>query len=134
MIYLTKSNVILINRMTIQHHGGNFVTPLNLLNEHALDYLIEIIDSSMFGEPLYPEIHHKAGLYIFNIISNHIFSDGNKRTGLEAGLLFLKLNGYILSESVDNATLTNLILSVASGEQTLEQVQEWIRMHAVNRK
>jgi hypothetical protein len=43
------------------------------------------------------------------------------------------LNGYILSESLDNPNLTNFILSVASGEQTLEQVQEWIQNHMVKK-
>ncbi|MBK8347853.1 MAG: Fic family protein [Saprospiraceae bacterium] len=41
----------------------------------------------MFGE-LYPTLSEKAGLYMYNIISNHIFQDGNKRTGLEAGIVF----------------------------------------------
>lgn len=40
-----------------------------------------------------PSVSDKAGLYMFNIISNHIFSDGNKRTGLEAALLFVDLDG-----------------------------------------
>jgi death-on-curing protein len=71
--------------MTVQHHGGNYVPPYNLLNEHALDYLIEIIDSSMFGEQLYPEIHHKTGLYTFNIISNHIFVMVIKEPDLKQG-------------------------------------------------
>ena len=33
-------------------------------------------------------------IYMFNIISNHVFQDGNKRTGLESALVFLKLNEY----------------------------------------
>ena len=71
----------------------------------------------------------KAGVYIFNIISNHIFTDGNKRTGLEAGLVFLKINGYKLSDSVSNELLTQFILSVASAEHTLESTQDWVKNH-----
>lgn len=113
--------------MTIQDVGGNFVPPLNFLHEEKPDYLPEAVQAEMFGEPLYPEIHQKAGVCLFNIISNHIFQDGNKRTGLEAALVFLQLNGYDLI--VDDNLLTNFILAVASAEYTLEDVQEWLKNH-----
>ncbi len=88
MRYLSKLMLSAINRKTIESHGGNFIDPNNFLNEANLDYLIEIVQSEMFGEPLYPTLSEKAGLYMYNIISNHIFQDGNKRTGLEAGIVF----------------------------------------------
>jgi death-on-curing protein len=97
------------------------------LHEENLDYLIEAVKAEMFGEPLYPEIYQKAAVYMFNIICNHIFQDGNKRTGLEAVLLFLQLNGYDLV--VSDELLLSFTISVASGEQSLEQVQEWFKNH-----
>jgi death-on-curing protein len=100
MEYLRKADIIFINQKTVKRHGGNFVPPDNFLNEAPLDYLIDVISSEMFGEPLYPNISDKAGLYLFNIISNHVFSDGNKRTGLGAALLFLRLNGYQLQDNL----------------------------------
>lgn len=132
MILLTKKQIIIINSLTIEAHGGNFMPPSNLLHENALDYLIEIVDSSLFGEPMYPHIHHKAGVYLYNIISNHIFTDGNKRTGLEAALIFLKLNGFKLSDTITNPVLTDFILSVASGAETLESVQYWLEKNIIN--
>ncbi|MFC5285187.1 type II toxin-antitoxin system death-on-curing family toxin [Pedobacter alpinus] len=120
MIFLTKSQIIKINYLTIHQHGGNFNLPSNFLNEAALDYLVDIVHAEMFGEPLYPYIFDKAGIYLFNIIANHVFSDGNKRTGLEASLIFLKLNNYQLSDAVSNPILTDFILSVASGNESLE--------------
>lgn len=133
MIFLTKKQIITINRLTISHHGGNFVPPDNLLHESSLDYLVEIVDAELFGEAMYPEIYHKAGVYLFNIISNHIFTDGNKRAGLEACLVFLKLNGYQLSETVSNQILTDFILSVASGKQSLESVQSWLKENSIEK-
>lgn len=127
MEYLQKSDIVRINFLTIQDVGGNFVPPQNFLHEENLDYLLEAVQAEMFGEPLYPEMYQKAGVYMFNIICNHIFQDGNKRTGLEAALVFLQLNGYDLA--VENDVLTSFILSVASGEQSLEQVQDWLKNH-----
>lgn len=133
MLFLSKKQIIVINKLTVEAHGGNFVPPYNLLNESALDYLVDAVYAILFDEPLYPTIFDKAGVYMFNIIANHVFSDGNKRTGLEAGLLFLKLNGYQFSNAVSNEILTAFILSVASGEHTLESVQSWLKDNAVQK-
>ena len=93
MEFLTKDDIVQFNEMTIQEHGGNFVPPCNFLNENSLDYMLEAVGSELFGQPMYPSISHKAAFYMFSIVTGHIFQDGNKRTGLEAALLFLKLNG-----------------------------------------
>lgn len=133
MLFLSKKQIIVINKLTVEAHGGNFVPPYNLLNESALDYLVDAVYAILFDEPLYPTIFDKAGVYMFNIIANHVFSDGNKRTGLEAGLLFLKLNGYQFSNAVSNEILTAFILSVASGEHTLESVQRWLKDNSIEK-
>lgn len=127
MKYLSKTQIIRINHTQVENYGGNFIPPHNFLHEENLDYLLEAVQAEMFGAPLYPEVHHKAGLYMFNIISNHIFQDGNKRTGLQAAMIFLLSNGYNLLP--DDETLINFTLSVASGEQTLEEVQAWFEKH-----
>jgi len=88
----------------------------------------------LFGEAIYPEVYHKAGVYLFNIISNHIFTDGNKRTGLDACLLFLDFNGSQLSGAVSNVILTNFVISIASGEQSLETVQEWLKFNSMKKQ
>lgn len=85
---LTKEEILFLNKNNISRFGGNFSPPLNLLNENALDYLVEFVNAELFGESIYPNEYQKVGLYLFNIISNHIFSDGNKRTGLDACLIF----------------------------------------------
>lgn len=99
-VYLDKEDITYINEQTVATHGGNFMPPNNFLHEENLDYLLEAVQAEMFGEPLYPTISDKAAVYCYNIICNHIFSDGNKRTGLEASIAFLKLNGYRLRKDL----------------------------------
>ena len=130
MIYLAKAEVIAINHNQVRLFGGNFVPPDNFLHEENLDYVLEAVQASMFGEPLYPEIHQKAGLYLFSIISNHIYQDGNKRTGLQAALIFLLLNKYEFTPSVTDEILINFTLAVASAAHTLETVQAWFKEHS----
>ena len=118
MRLLLKEEITFLNKNNVSRFGGNFVPLNNFLHENYLDYLVEIVDAELFGEKMYPEIYQKASIYLYNIIANHIFSDGNKRTGLGAGLIFLKINGYQLKKSVTNPLLTNFILSVASGNES----------------
>jgi death-on-curing protein len=54
-----------------------------------------------------------AGAYLFHIVKNHPFIDGNKRTGLLAALVFLDLNGIDLDRPSD--ALYALTMGVADG-------------------
>ncbi len=123
--HLQKRDILKINRRMIDIVGGTFMPSDNLLKPSALDYLIEIVSADMFGKPLYPELWDKAGVYCFNIIANHIFHDGNKRTGLESALLFLELNGFTLNASDDE--LIAFATDVASGKFTLADTQQWFK-------
>jgi death on curing protein len=127
MIFLQKHNVIRINKLTVEAHGGNFTPPRNVLNEQPLDYVLEIVNAEMFGEPLYPEVYDKAAVYMFNIISNHIFMDGNKRTGLESATGFLKLNGFRLNKKLTSSTIIDFTMKIASGESDLEECRAWFK-------
>lgn len=129
--YLEKDDITFINQKTIAEHGGNFMPPHNFLHEENLDYLLEAVQAEMFGEPLYPSISDKAALYCYNIICNHIFTDGNKRTGLASALVFLRLNGMRLNKVLPNETITDFILKVAAGQSSLEECRAWFETHQV---
>lgn len=149
MRYLIKEGILAINKKTIKRHGGNFLPPHNFLHEDALDYLLEAVQAEMFGEEMYPSISDKAGLYMFNIISNHIFQDGNKRTGLEAAISFLKLNNYKLKADLAKIKINNRLIpekgntsdkvleaftiEVASGKLSLEETQQWFKENIVEK-
>ena len=122
---------------------------VNHISKHAenpLDYLVEAVEAEMFGAPLYPEMQDKAAVYMYNIITNHIFQDGNKRTGLAAALYFLEFNdvpfrepciqveigGKIVPESSENI-LFDFTIEVASGKLTLEECQAWFQENIVLR-
>jgi death-on-curing protein len=133
MRYLNKKEIVRINKIQVTKFGGSFVPEENFLNEENLDYLVEAIHAKMFGEPLYPEIYQKAGLYMYNIVCNHIFQDGNKRTGLQAAMIFLMLNGYTFNSSVNDELLIDFTIAVASGESSLEGVQSWFQENIIQK-
>jgi death on curing protein len=131
MIYLKNRIVNRINKATIDAHGGNFLPPNNYLHEENLDYLLEAVHFEMFGQPLYPNLSDKVGLYMHSIICNHIYQDGNKRTGLEAAILFLRMNGKNISNLVSKSELFNFTMQVASGELSIKEVQAWFEENIV---
>jgi death-on-curing protein len=47
---------------------------------------------------LHEDIFHMAAAYAFHIAENQPFVDGNKRAGLNAALVFLDINGWIVTD------------------------------------
>ena len=142
MEYLRKEVIIAINRKTIDDNGGLFIPPTNFLHGEQLDYITDAVQSEMFGQELYPNLSDKAAVYMFNIISNHVFADGNKRTGLGAALTFLRLNDHRLTKQLldenGNAysssrlkALENFTLAVASAQISLDQCRAWFAQNIV---
>lgn len=66
-----------------------------------------------------------AAAYLFHIVANHPFIDGNKRTGAAAAIVFLFLNDVQLKS--DEKGLEEITLSVAKGRSQKEQVAEFFR-------
>ena len=71
------------------------------------------------------DVARLAAAYVYGIVRNHGFADGNKRTALVTADLFLMLNGYeLVSAPVENV-LT--ILGVADGTLSEDELTTWIR-------
>ncbi len=61
-----------------------------------------------------PDIFELAAAYLFGIVKNHPFIDGNKRTGYLAADVFLALNGW--SVEAEQEDIITFVLGVAAGE------------------
>ena len=77
----------------------------------------------MFGQELYPTIEDKSAIFIYSIVHNHVFQDGNKRTGYALLDYFLDMNGYGLKASENEKY--NFLNNVASGKYSLEDTKKW---------
>ena len=81
---------------------------------------------------LYPTVAEKAAALGFSIIQNHPFVDGNKRTGHAAMEVFLILNGFEITKSVDEQE--SIILQVASGQLERHAFADWLQGSVVRWK
>ena len=70
----------------------------------------------------------KAASLIQAIIKNHPFIDGNKRTAMIAGIVFLKMNYY--ETSVSQKKLVELALEIADSKLSLEDIAVFLEAHS----
>lgn len=114
--FLTLDDVLALHAGSIQSFGGDAgIKDLGLL-ESALG----MPQSTFDGQDLHETLAEKAAAYLYHIVKNHPFVDGNKRTGLAAALVFLELNGFRF-EATDEALIA-LTLEVASGVRSKASV------------
>lgn len=127
MRYLTLPEVLDLHRRVMEQSGGSqLVRDLG-----ALTSAVAQPRMTFEGRDLYPELVDKAAASGFSLISNHPFVDGNKRVGHAVMETFLVLNGYELRATVEEAE--RIILDVASGRCTREQLTAWLRAHLASR-
>ena len=126
---LTKSEIAEINRRMILEFGGIFfAADQNLANPGSLEHILEGIQGSFFGYNPYPSLIEKAAAICWRIIVNHVFHDGNKRTGMETCRLFLELNGYAMKIDFE---VVDMALRIAKGEIQFSEFVAWIEQRTV---
>lgn len=121
MKILTKDQIVLLHAQLIKETGGTE----GIRDEGLLDSALLNPFQSFDGKELYPSVSEKGARLGFGLIQNHAFLDGNKRIGAHAMLVFLALNGYVFSYT--QKELTEIILSVASGEKDYDDLLLWLR-------
>ena len=82
----------------------------------GLSSIIETIYSSFDNNDLYSTIQEKAANFLYLIIKNHTFIDGNKRIGATLFIYFLNYYDILYKENkkvIDNNTLAAITLLIA---------------------
>lgn len=76
------------------------------------------------GADLHPSLPAKAAALGFSLVLNHAFLDGNKRVAHAAMEVFLT---YEIIATLDEQE--RLMLDLAAGSVTREQLTEWLEKH-----
>lgn len=76
---------------------------------------------------MHSTIHEQAAAYLYHIAKNHPFLDGNKRTAYGAMETFLRLNGYNINLSNEQAY--NMVMQVAQKEVSKEALSSLLEQH-----
>ena len=83
--------------------------------------------ASMFGVDAYPTLEHKAAAFFSSLAQNHPLFDGNKRLSLYLTFAFLRINGFRVTFTNDEAF--ELVLAVAQGKLGLDEIAAQLTSH-----
>ena len=118
---LSRETIILLQEQLIDLYGGSH----GIRDEGLLDSALSAPYQGFGGYDFYPSITEKAVRLCFGLVKNHPFFDGNKRIGTMAMLITLDQNH--LRFTAASSELTEVILDLASGNRSYEDLLEWVR-------
>ena len=122
---IIKPNGTKDNKQITYEDCLNIITKLRFSNDsdlfalernQGLKEIIGTIYQSFDGKDLYPTIEEKAANFLYLIIKNHVFIDGNKRIAATLFIYFLEFYNILYIENkqiIDNNTLVAITLLIA---------------------
>jgi len=121
-VWLVKAALEILHDLSIAEHGG---AP-GLRDENLFESALAR-PQNLFAYEGDVDLARLAASYGFGLAKNHAFVDGNKRIAFIAVATFLAMNRQRLVADQTEATL--VMLSVASGAFSEEELAGWIRKH-----
>jgi len=119
--FLSLAEVLEIHQDQIVRYGGaSGIRDIELLKS-----ALGMPPATYGGEFLHTDLYEMAAAYLFHLVKNHPFVDGNKRAGVVSALVFLTLNGFDVTAPEDE--LAEMVLAVTRGEMDKTQVAVFIR-------
>lgn len=123
-LFLSVEDVIEIHADQIEGYGGS----LGVRDVELLRSAIGMPEAGFGDQYLHADLFEMAAAYLYHIIQNHPFIDGNKRTGTMAAFVFLNLNGMTLD--ADESIFEPLVLKAAQGQIGKPAIAEFFRKHS----
>lgn len=125
--YLRHDEVLAVHHDLIRHFGG-----APGLRDHGLfESAMAASEAGFGGQYVPPDLPDMAAAYLYHLVRNHPFVDGNKRVALAAAHLFLWGNGFSLD--TDEEKIEMLVLAAATADASEEEVAKFIRQHMTAR-
>ena len=123
-VFLGVDEVLEIHRDQIERYGG---AP-GIRDIGLLQSAMAMPAAGLGGRYVHEDLFEMAAAYLFHIVQDHPFVDGNKRTGTVAALVFLAMNGFALD--ADEQDFEELVRAVAGSEADEAAVAAFFRENA----
>jgi death-on-curing protein len=123
--FLELNEVIEIHSDQIHRYGGHpGIRDIKLLKSAVS------MPAAGFGEQyLHSDIYEMAAAYLFHIVRNHPFVDGNKRTGAVVSLVFLIMNGIEIN--ADEDSFERIVRSLAEGRIYKDSISQFFKNNSI---
>jgi len=119
--FLELGEILLIHRDQLERYGGS----AGVRDVAILQSATAMPRAGIADRYLHENIFEMAAAYLYYIVRDHPFVDGNKRTGAVAALVFLVMNDIDIL--VDEDGLETMVRSVAEGTTTKADVATFLR-------
>ena len=119
--FLELGEILLIHRDQLERYGGS----AGVRDVAILQSATAMPRAGIADRYLHENIFEMAAAYLYYIVRDHSFVDGNKRTGAVAALVFLAMNDIDIL--VDEDGLETMVRSVAEGTTTKADVATFLR-------
>lgn len=122
--FLTVEELYQAHEELLARHGGEG----GMISTALLESAVAQPSATYQNRFLHQDLFEMAAAYIFHMIRNHPFIDGNKRTGTYAALTFLSINGVRPRMLEDEGY--KLALAVANEKLGKSQIAAFLRAWA----
>ena len=123
MLKLPLSLVLAIHEDLLRRYGGS----PGILDLGRLEAALERPWAGFAGQEIFPTPWEKAAAYLTGIAKGHPFVEGNKRTAFAVADIYLRLSGFRLTLSDEEAF--SLVVGVAQCHQEVGDVAKAFRQH-----
>jgi death-on-curing protein len=120
-MFLTYEDIVEFHAQQLELFGGS----AGVRDDGVLRAAIAMPESTFDGVYLHGDLFAMAAAYAFHIAEGQPFLDGNKRTGLNAALVFLELNGWTIDDP--GTALYEAIIGLATGAQSKSGLAQLFR-------
>ncbi|HBS48212.1 TPA: type II toxin-antitoxin system death-on-curing family toxin [Candidatus Dependentiae bacterium] len=114
--FLQAKEILEIHKNIIETYGG----ALGIRSNHLFLSAIAQPEFKIQNKYVHKNIYLMTAAYLFHLIKNHPFVDGNKRTSVASALLFLTINKTKIN--ITEKQLTELSLKTATTKITKEKI------------
>ncbi len=111
----------IINKLRFNEESSLFAVE----RDKGLESIIGNIYQSFAGQDIYKSIEEKGANFLYLIVKNHVFADGNKRIAATLFIYFLNFYGILYKnrqQIIDNNTLTAITLLIAESNPKEKEV------------
>ena len=121
VVFPSLAEILKLHADSLKRYGGAD----GIRDRDLLESVLAQPLASFGGRLLHEDVFLMAAAYLFHLVKNHAFVDGNKRVGLAAALAFLDVNGVTIDRGTQE--LFEMTIAVAEGRLTKDQIAEIFR-------
>jgi death-on-curing protein len=121
--YLSLEEILRLHFQVVEDFGGSH----GIRDEGRLKSLVAAPRQEVFGAEQYPDAFEKAAVYMRNVIGDHPFVDGNKRTAVTIAGIFLMRNGYRIAATPRQ--IEDFAVQIATDHLSVADIATWLKQH-----